>query len=216
MTTKTIPTVDSKQLAPVKARITKAEAYANDLVIKTDGDEKAATIALSELNKIGDEVKDRKETITKPLNAALRSVRELFKPMEGAHEEAVRTIKGKLVAYYNEKKAKEAVEEEKLIKRVEKGTMRADTAAKKMEDIKPVEKNVKTDVGALQYKKVQVATITKKVEELTDKEIVAHAKAGYLQWNETVAKKAALAIGKEGEVIAGVTVTTETRAANIR
>lgn len=221
MTTKTKKTtttelVDVKELAPVKTRITKAESYANTLVIKTDDDQKKATIALSELNKIGDEVTKRKEEITKPLNAALKSARDLFKPLEAAHSEAVRIIKAKLIKYHDEKLAAEKKEQDKITARLEKGTLKPETAAKKLDEVAPVEKNIKTDVGALQYKKVPVARIIKEVAQLTDAEILAHAKAGYLEWNETAVKKAAIATGQEGEVLAGVTVTIETQAANIR
>jgi len=208
--------VDTKQLAPVKARITKAENYANELVIKTDDDQKKATVALSELNKIGDEVTRRKEEITKPLNAAIKSVRDLFKPLEVGHTEAVQAIKTKLAQYHDVKRKEEEEKQAKIAARVAKGTLKPETGAKKLAEVAPVEKNVKTDEGAVQYRKVSVATITKQVSELTDAEILQHAKAGHLEWSTGAVKKAALAIGKEGEVLPGVTVTVETQVANIR
>ena len=216
MTTKTINPLDEKVVAVVEKRLTKAESYATELVIKSDEDEKKATIALSELNKLGDELTDQKEELTKPLNAVLKAIRDRYRPLESAHVNAVRMIKSKLIAYYDAKKRKADEEAAKIAARVAKGTLKPETAVAKMDAIAPVEKNVKTDVGALQYKKVPVATITKAVVDLTDKEIVAHARAGLLEWNETAAKKAALLIGTEGEVLAGVTVKIETQAANIR
>lgn len=214
--TTTPAVVDAKELAPVKARITKAESYATALVIESDDDQKKATAALSELNRMGDDITARKEAITKPLNAALKSVRDLFKPLETAHGNAISIIKGKLIKYHDAKTAAAAKEADRLAGRVERGTMRPETAAKKMDEIAPVEKNVKTEEGAVQYKKVPVATITKAVFELTDAQIVSHARAGLLKWDEVAARKAALAVGTEGEVLAGVTVTIETQAANIR
>lgn len=218
MTKKTTTTelVDAKELAPVKTRITKAESYANGLVIKTDDDQKKATIALSELNKISDEITKRKEDITKPLNAALKSARDLFKPIEAGHAEVVRIIKGKLIAYHDEKVAAEKKEQDKIAARVAKGTLKPETAVRKLDEVAPVEKNVKTEAGALQYKKVAVVRIVKDITNLQDAEILAHAKAGLFKWDEVAAKKAALAIGTEGEVLAGVTLTIETQAANIR
>jgi len=208
--------IDTKELAPVKARITKADKYAQELVIKTDEDEKQATIALSELNKIGDEVTKRKEEVTKPLNAALKSVRDLFKPLETNHKEAIATIKAKLAAHHTEKLKKEAVEQARITARLEKGTIKETTAARKLKEVAPVEKNIKTEEGAVQYRKVNVVTIVKEIKDLTDAQILAHAKAGYFKWDETAAKKAAIATGKEGEVLAGVEVKVETQVANIR
>jgi len=208
--------VDAKELAPVKARITKAESYANALVIKTDDDQKKATSALSELNRMGDDITARKEAITKPLNAALKSVRDLFKPLEMAHTSATTLIKRKLIAYHDAKKKEADEEAARIAARAAKGTIKPETAVRKMDEIAPVEKNVKTEEGAVQYKKVRVATITKAVTDLTDAQIVEHARAGLLKWDNVAAIKAALATGKEGEVLAGITVAVETQAANIR
>lgn len=208
--------VDSKELAPVKARISKAEAYAAALVIKDEKDQSGATAALSELNRMGDDVTARKEQITKPLNAALASTRALFKPLEDGIGAATRIIKHKLITYHDEQEKAKREAEQKLADRVERGTMKPETAARKIDEIAPVAASVQTSEGAIQYKKVSVARITKAVAELTDAQIVAHARAGYIVWDEVKARKAALAAGTEGEVLAGVTVTVETQAANTR
>lgn len=212
----TTPAIDEKAVQVVEKRLTKAESYAEALTITDDKGEKTATAALSELNKLGDEITGQKEELTKPLNAVLKAIRERYKPVETAHANAIRIIKGKLIAYHNAKQAAADKEAAQIAARAAKGTIKPETAVRKMDEIAPVEKNVKTEAGALQYKKVPVATITKEVTALTDKEIVEHARAGLLKWDEVAAKKAALAKGGEGEVLAGVTVTVETRAANIR
>lgn len=208
--------VDEKAVQVVEKRLTKAEAYATDLTIKTDEDERKATVALSELNKLGDEITGQKEELTKPLNKVLAAIRARYKPVETAHANAIRIIKGKLTAYHDAKQREADKQAAQIAARAAKGTLKPETAIRKMDEIATPEKNVKTDAGALQSKKVPVAEITKTVAELTDAEIVAHARAGYLEWNETAVKKAALATGKEGEVLAGVTVTVKTQAANIR
>lgn len=208
--------VNEKELAVVEKRISKAEQYANALVITSDDDERKAVAAVSELNRINDELTDQKEELTKPLNNVLKLIRGRYKQPEEQISNAVRTIKGKLTAYFDKKQAAARKEADRIAAQAAKGTIKPETAVRKMDEIAPVEKNVSTDAGAMQYKKVPVAEITKAVTDLTDAEIVAHARAGYLMWNETAARKAALATGKEGEVLAGVTVTIKTQAANIR
>lgn len=208
--------VDEKAVAIVEKRLTKAEQYATDLVVESEKDEQKATIALSELNKLGDEITGQKEELTTPLNGVLKAIRSRYKPLEEAHVNAISMIKRKLIAYHDKKRREADEAARKVAEAAAKGRIKPETAVRKMDEIAPVAKNVKTEAGALQYKKVPVATITKTVAELTDAEVVAHARAGYLVWNESAAKRAALALGTEGEVIAGVTVKIETQAANIR
>lgn len=208
--------VDEKKVAVVERRLTKAEQFAADLVIEDDKQEYQATVALSELNKLGDEITGQKEELTKPLNSVLLAIRKRYKPVEEAHANAVRMIKQKLGRYYDEKKRIADAAAAKIAAQAAAGRLRPETAVRKLDEVQTPEKNVTTDAGAVQYRKVPVVTITKQVADLTDAEIVAHARAGYLMWNETAARKAALATGKEGEVFAGVTVTVETQVANIR
>lgn len=216
MTNKTIEAVDEKAVAVVEKRITKAEVYAADLVVETDEQQTAATKALSELNIIGDTITEQKEELTKPLNAVLGAIRARYKPLETAHANAVKIIKGKLGAYYNKKEAAARLEAEKIAARAAKGTIKPETAVRKLEAIAPVATNVKTDEGTVQYKKVYVATITKRLADIADADILTLHKAGLLEWNETAEKKAAIATGREGEVLTGVVVTVETRIANLR
>ena len=151
--------MDNKEVAVVKTQATKALSAANDLVITTDADVPVATELLAKVKQVGKLIKERKEQITKPLNAALLSARGLFKPIETSHEQAEAIIKRKLLDYQAkvEKERQEAAA--KIAARVEKGTMRVDTAMKKMDNLPEVQKTTTTASGMVStrtLKKVRI------------------------------------------------------------
>ena len=92
-------TVETKELAVVRGQVTKAMDAANGLAIGTKEEMVAATDVLSRIKKVAKMARDRKEEITKPLNDALKSARDLFRPLEDGLAEAERIVKGKMVAW---------------------------------------------------------------------------------------------------------------------
>jgi len=155
---------ETKEITLVKTQSTKALNASNEITIKTQEDMVKATDVLSKIKTVGKLIKERKEAITRPMMESLNSVRDLFKPIESNHAEAERIIKGKMLAYQNaeEEKAQEA--KDKLAARVEKGTMKAETAVAKMESIQTPETTTKGKVGAVSFrivKKYRVVDETK-------------------------------------------------------
>lgn len=68
---------------------------------------------VSSIKKMTKAIKLRKEEITKPLNAGLKSARELFKPYEDTLKEAEDILKGKIIEYST------VIEEENTKKRLD-------------------------------------------------------------------------------------------------
>lgn len=146
-------------LTPVKRQVTTAVNRANDISIDTADDLAAATDVLSAVKAAGKVVKARKEEITKPLNEALKSARAMFKPLEDDLSTGERIIKDKMLDYENAVEAKRAEEAAKLEQRVEKGTMRVDTAMRKMDDLETVGSQVKGAKGSVQFRTVRTVKI---------------------------------------------------------
>lgn len=146
-------------LTPIKRQVTTAVNRANDLVIDSNDSLAAATDILKQVKDAGKVVKARKEEITKPLNDALKSARSLFKPIESDLETGERIIKDKMLDYENEVESKRAEEAAKLEQRVEKGTMRVDTAMRKMDDLETVDSQVKGAKGSVQFRTVRKVKI---------------------------------------------------------
>jgi hypothetical protein len=151
--------METKEVALVKGQATKALAAANDLVIANDQDLPVATELLAKIKQVGKLIKERKEEITKPLNAALVSARELFKPIETSHAEAEAIIKRKVLSYQDKVETERAAAAAKIAARVEKGTMRTDTAMRKMDDLQEVQTKTSTASGTVSTRTIKKVRI---------------------------------------------------------
>lgn len=142
-------------LTPVKRQVTTISNQAGDLTIDSNESLSQATDILSKIKTAAKDVKTRKEEITKPLNDALKSARSLFKPIEDDLAVAERTIKDKMLDYSNEVEAEARKQAAKLEDRVERGTMRTDTAMRKMDEIETVGSSVQGEKGSVQFRTVR-------------------------------------------------------------
>jgi hypothetical protein len=142
-------------LTPAKRQVTTVSNQAGDLMIDSPESMTQATDILSKIKTSAKEIEKRKKEITDPLNASLKSARALFKPLEDDLATAEKTIKDKMLDYSNEVDAKAAAEAAKLEARVEKGTMRTDTAMRKMDDIETMGSSVQGAKGSVQFRIVR-------------------------------------------------------------
>jgi hypothetical protein len=144
--------IETKEVAIVKQQATKALTAANELTIESQEDLAKATDVLSKIKTVGKMIKERKEAITKPLNESLKSIRDLFKPIETNHEEAERIIKSKMLVWQDAEEKRIKKEQDAIAARVEKGTMKPETAVKKMENVGEVQTTTKGNVGTVSTK----------------------------------------------------------------
>jgi hypothetical protein len=94
-----------------------------------------ATEFLTIVMKVEKTLADRKAEIVKPLMSSLASVRDLFRPLEIDQADAKKTIKSKMLEYTIAEEEKNAKEQARVEARVQKGTMREDTAIDKLSKI---------------------------------------------------------------------------------
>jgi len=146
---------EQPNLTPVKRQVTTISNQAGDLMIDSQESLSQATDILSKIKTSAKDLKSRKEEITNPLNAALKSARSLFKPLEDDLATAERTIKGKILDYSNEVEEEARKKAAKLEDRVERGTMRTDTAMRKMDEIETVGSSVQGASGSVQFRMVR-------------------------------------------------------------
>lgn len=146
---------EEKQIVVLKGQISKLENQANEITITTPEENALAIELKAKLKDIGKQIKDRKEAITKPLNVALKSARELFAPLEEKYEFAENLVGRKLLDYKRKVDEEARIKEAKIAERFEKGNIKAETAERKIEEIQRVEKTVQTDHGKVQFRKIQ-------------------------------------------------------------
>lgn len=186
--------INDKELVAVKGQVSKLENQANEVTITTPEENESAMNLKAKLKETGKQLTARKEAITKPLNAALKSARELFAPLETQLAAADRIIGTKLLAYKQKVDAEARAKEEKIAKQVEAGRMKIETAEKKIEavDQTRVEKTTKTDHGTVQFRKIKKVRFDQ-VTIMQTERLVILARSGYLVWDEVKARKDALA-----------------------
>lgn len=152
--------IETKELAPLKAQISKLENQATAIVIGSQEEYGTAIDIVSKLKDTGSIIKEKKESITKPLNEALRNARDLFRPVEIQFENAERIIKEKLLAYKRKVDEEARAKEAKIAAQAEKGTIKLETAERKIGEIERVENTTRGKVGEVQVRKVKKVRIT--------------------------------------------------------
>ena len=111
------------------------QVQANNLTLTTPADVDVASEFLEIIKQSEKAITIRKEEITRPLMRSLASVRDLFKPMELTLTNAKAIVKAKMLAYQTLEEQKIEDAKAKLAARVDNGTMRVDTAIKKIEEV---------------------------------------------------------------------------------
>ncbi len=177
-----VQAVDQKEAEALTKEIAPYAAKAQMMKISNAQHMVQATETLSVLNKYADSVKEKKESVTKPLNVALKAARGLFSPLEDKLESAIGSIRRAMI--------------------VDKGTLKAETAVRKMGDIEKPAEAIATDSGSIKFKTVEKF-------EVMDVTLLTK---DYLLPNEVAIRKAMLA----GIKINGVRYYTEEVPVNSR
>lgn len=160
---KTIDKTISKEIELFKKDISSTAKKVELIEVKDEISYKKAIDQGRLVQEILKKITERKEEITKPLNQALKSTRELFKPLETFAEETIKEIKLKMISYQQEITKKAEAEKAKILARVEKGTMTPETAVRKLnEDIVTPEKTIEAENGSASLVKRKAYRVTNK------------------------------------------------------
>lgn len=174
--------IENKELITLKSQVSKLENQANAVTITTPEENALAIDLKAKLKDIGQTIKARKEEITKPLNVALKSARELFAPIEEQYETAENIVGRKLIGYKQKVEAEARMKEKaiadkleaeriRLAKEVEAGKIteaqaekkldtKLEKAEEKMGNLEKVEKTTQTKHGQVQFRKIRKVRIT--------------------------------------------------------
>jgi hypothetical protein len=133
---------------------------AESLTITSPEQNVVVTERLAKLKKLGKEIKTEKEKATKPINEALRKVREWWAPLEKAVEDAELKLASSLLVYKRKVEEEARKKEAQIAARVERGTMKLETAERKLDQVQRVEKHTDTSFGRIQFRKVKKVRIT--------------------------------------------------------
>jgi tetrahydromethanopterin S-methyltransferase subunit B len=147
-----------QELQPIQERMSKAETFAKSLKITNTEEMQSATDALGQIMKVAKVVTEKKETMTKPLNLALKNLRAFFSPIEKQCDAAISIIKEKMTDYQIAEEKEAAKQAAKIEKKVEAGKMSLDKAAEKIEAATP-QKTVEAKSGSIQFRTIREVVI---------------------------------------------------------
>lgn len=185
--------METKEIVKVvEKKVETAIEQVRSVEITDDASLTAGTEMLANVKKLAKFVTQEKEKITKPMNEALKAARALFAGPEKLLIDAESTLKGKIITYTNEVERKRREAEAKIAARVEKGTMKAETALGKIADLEVEKKAVHTEAGSAKISVVRKVRF-QPIMELDSTAIAKLARGGYLVWDEVKARKDALA-----------------------
>lgn len=186
MNTPTLPKTVEKEIKSI-------ETSFEGIKIVDETSYKNAIDLTKAIKEQGKAIKEQKESFTKPLNESLKNIRAFFKPYEEKLADIEKNLKGSMVQYTiaEQKKADEAAE--KLAKRVQKGTMKPETAIRKMNEIEAPEQTTASSTAQATIRETKQVKVSN--EALIPRE--------YLMPDMAKIKEAVL---KEGKTIDGVEI----------
>jgi hypothetical protein len=176
--------MSEKALKEIKAEVTPFVDEANAVAIKDAKTMSGAVEMLSIANKNLDRIKEEKEKVLKPLREAAKAEKARWKGMEDVLKVAVETLRSKIGTYQTEEDRKAKEKEEKLAARVAKGSMKAETAIKKMDTVDRPEEKVATMAGSISFRTDKKLKITKEADipreylVVDEKKLLTALKAG--------------------------------------
>jgi len=146
--------INSIELSPYKAKISRVERAAEVLAIKTEEDLASATDLLSKIKEVARDIEGFKKSITDPMNLALKNARALFSPLEAGYAEAEAVVKQKMVSYRVAAEKKKFAEEAKIVKKIEQGKISEEAGMAKLTALPQIDNKVEGNKGTIQFKKV--------------------------------------------------------------
>lgn len=200
--------MENKEITAVKKQVQTVQSMVDDTAVTNQDELNLVADKIQQVKAVLKVIEDKKKKYTEPANAILREARETYDPMIKQCRNAEIVLKDKAKRYMLAEQDKQRIEQERIATRVEKGTMKIETAARKMEAITEAPKTVRTDTGSgLRMAKRKVATIV-------DPELIPDE---YWIIDEVRVRREALDRNKNGqEQIPGVKITEEADLSSIR
>lgn len=137
-----------------------------ELTVVDEPSKKQASTLLNELTTFQKKVVAYKETKTKPLNQALKVIRDETRELEGNLKTAIDATRSKLGVYQTEQLRLARIEEDKIAARVGVGSghFTTETAVRKIDELEKPSQSVATGVGEVKFRTVKKLVITNHTE----------------------------------------------------
>lgn len=143
-----------------------------------------AGTVLGKLKDLVKTMKKEEDSLTETPLKEVAKVRAIYKPKRDQLKQAIDYISREVNTYQTEQARIEQEKKDKLAARVQKGTMRIDTAAKKSVELETTVDRVDTSSGTIKFRTVQELRVTDKKQipleylVVDEKALTAALKAG--------------------------------------
>lgn len=150
---------------------------ADALEVKDEASKEKAATVLNNLKDVLDRVTKYKEAKTKPLNQALKVIRDETRDLEGNLKTAIDSTRSKLGAYQTEQKRIADKKAEDIAARVGegKGHFTTETAVRKIDELEKPAGTVSTGAGEVKFRTTQKLRVTD--TKVVIKWLIEHDKA---------------------------------------
>jgi len=128
---------ENKEIVEVKDQVNKmSQAIASlpAVIVDQAGYDETQEIG-KKVNALLKNIDKQEKMITKPINDSLKKIRDLFRPFKTQVTDVSNDLKSRRQVFINAEEAKRAKKEAQIAARVEKGTMREDTAVGQLSDL---------------------------------------------------------------------------------
>jgi len=183
------------ELVEVQEKIKGMKEMVESTKVTTDKELAAASDIVKQVKTVEKFVREQKDKYVIPAKQIIKQASDRYDPYIKECQNAEESLKGKVKEYMDAADKRRKADELKIANRVEKGTMKPETAVKKFEALPEEKKTVKTEKSGIKRSVRKVAVITH--PELVPKE--------YWVIDEVRVRREALA-GKE---IPGVEIKEE-------
>ncbi len=156
--------INEKELAVVKKEVSAIVAMAEETQVTDDNSMLAAGDVRKKIKAVGKMVKEKKESITSPLNEALKQVRSMFAPIEAMYEEAENVVSAKMLTYQRDVEEQQRKAEAEALKKLQE-------AQRKLEEGKITEAQVQKIEEKIEQKLEELPQIIKKSADFHTREI---------------------------------------------
>ena len=159
-----IKKAEGPETALIKQQVSKAITAAELIQITNQTDLTKAVDVLSRIKQVGKLIQEAMNAPIKVAYAAYKEIKAKQEAIYGEylarHEQAEKIVKDKMLAFQRMVEEERRKEEARLAARVEKGTMKFETAVAKMEALPDVPKTAEGKLGSISTRKIKKFEIT--------------------------------------------------------
>lgn len=126
--------IDQKRIAAIKGQTTRMQSAVEAIEIVDAASMAEASDLRSRMKQYERAMAKEKKTWLDPINLLRNKVFGAFRPFEAQVAEGIKAVDTKIIAYQNKIEAEARAKEAKLQARIDKGTIKPETAMRQMEE----------------------------------------------------------------------------------